>query len=89
MMVYEIGEAFDRRLSNLNRLDKFLFTRKAEILESIGDKTYMVLSSSPAYLRDEVIFNIHNRDLWGIITNPPHLVQGMGNISCGVPSFKG
>ncbi len=85
MTIDEIGEAFDRRLSNLNRLDKFLFTRKAEILESISDKTYMVISSSPAYLRDEVIFDIHDHDLRGIITNPPQLVRGMGNISCGLP----
>ncbi len=45
MTIDEIEEAFDKRLSNLNRLDRFLFTRKAEILESIGDKTYMVISS--------------------------------------------
>lgn len=85
MTIDEIGEAFDKRLSNLNRLDRFLFTRKAEILESIGDKTYMVISSSPAYLRDEVIFDMHDQDLRGIITNPPQLVKGMGNINCGLP----
>lgn len=85
MTIDEIGEAFDKRLSNLNRLDRFLFTRKAEILESIGDKTYMVISSSPAYLRDEVIFDIHDRDLRGTVQNPPRLVKGMGDISCGQP----
>ncbi len=85
MTIDEIGEAFDKRLSNLNRLDRFLFTRKAEILESIGDKVFMVISSSPAYLRDEVIFDIHDEKLREILLNPPRLAQGMGDISCGQP----
>lgn len=85
MTIDEISEAFDKRLSNLNRLDRFIFTRKAESLESIGEQTYMVISSSPAYLRDEVIFDIHDQDLRGIVLNPPLLVKGMGNISCGQP----
>jgi len=78
----------DKKLSNLNPLDRFLSTRKAEILESIGDETYMVLSSSPADLRDEIIFNTDDQNLRGIIAKPPQLVQlveGMGNISCGLP----
>lgn len=85
MTIDEIGEAFDKRLSNLNRLDRFLFTRKAGILESIGDKVFMVISSSPAYLRDEVIFDIHDQNLRGIMLNPPQLAKGLGNISCGQP----
>ena len=85
MTIDEIGEAFDKRLSSLNRLDRFLFVRKAGILESIGENTYMVISSSPAYLRDEVIFDIHDQELRGIVLNPPLLVKGMGNISCGQP----
>jgi len=85
MTIDEIGEAFDKRLSNLNRLDRFLFLRKTEILESIGEQTFMIISSSPAYLRDEVIFDIHDQDLRGIITNPPQLVKGRGNINCGLP----
>lgn len=84
MTIDEIGEAFDKRLSNLNRLDRFLFVRKAEILESIGETTYMVISSSPAYLHDEVIFDIHNQDLRDMMLNPPQLVTRW-DISCGRP----
>jgi len=85
MTIDEIGEAFDKRLSNLNRLDRFLFLRKGEILESIGEQTYMVISSSPTYLRDEAIFNINDVNLRDMMLNPPRLAGGMGEISCGVP----
>jgi len=69
MTVYEIGEAFDRRLSNLNRLERSLFTRKAEVLEAKGDQTYMVISASPAYLRDEAILDLHDENLRNLILN--------------------
>lgn len=85
MTIDEIAEAFEKRLSNLNRLDRFLFTRKAEILESIGDKTYMVISSSPAYLRDEAVFDIHDKNLRGIILDPPSFRGTFGSINCGQP----
>ena len=85
MTIDEIGEAFDKRLSNLNRLDRFLFTRKAEILDNIGDKTYMVISSSPAYLSEEVVFDIHDEKLREVINNPPRLKGDLGAISCGQP----
>ena len=74
-----------KKLSDLNRLDRFLSSRKAEILESIGDKTYMVISSSPAYLRDEVIFDIHDEKLRETVLNPPRLKGLTGDISCGQP----
>lgn len=84
MTIDEIGEAFERRLSNLNRLDRFLFERTAELLESIGDKPRMVLSATPAYLRDEVVFDIHSKDLRAIIATPPSFRQGRSSrISCG------
>ena len=85
MTIDEIGEAFDRKLANLNRLDRFLFLRKAEILETIGDRTHMVISSSPAYLRDEAVFDIHDVELRAKILNPPCLAGNMGIISCGIP----
>ena len=85
MTVDEIGETFEKRLSNLNRLDRFLFTRKAEILEIIGDKTCMVISSSPAFIHDEVIFDIHDKDLRGTMLNPPRFHGTLGDISCGQP----
>lgn len=85
MTIDEIGEAFEKRLSNLNRLDRFLFTRKAEILESIGDKTYMVISSSPAYLRDEAVFDIYDKNLRGTILDPPSFSGTFGSINCGQP----
>jgi len=87
MIVDEIGEAFEKRLSNLNRLDRFLFTRKAEILESIGDNTYMVISASPAYLRDEVVFDIHDKDLREMMLNPPSLTGTHSYIGCGQAYF--
>jgi len=71
MTIDEIGEAFDRKLSNLNRLDRFLFLRKAEILETIGDQPYMIISSSPAYLRDEAVFDIRDENLRDKIIKPP------------------
>lgn len=85
MTIDEIGEAFDKRLSDLNRLDRFLFMRKAEILESIGEQTCMVISASPAYLSDEIIFNLHDENLRKVILNTPHLAGGMGDIFCGKP----
>jgi len=85
MTVDEIGVAFEKRLSNLNRLDRFLFTRKVQILEAIGEKTYMVISACPAYLRDEVVFDIHDKNLHGIMLNPPSLKGTLGYISCGQP----
>jgi len=85
MTVDEIGEAFEKRLSNLNRLDRFLLSRKAEILERIGDKTYMVISSSPAYLRDEVVFDLYDEELRQIILNPPAFRGTFGSIHCGQP----
>jgi hypothetical protein len=71
--------------SNLNRLDRFIFTRRAKTLESIGDQTQMVITVSPAYLRDEIIFNIHDDNLRQIIQNPPHQLPGREDISCGRP----
>ncbi len=85
MTVDEIGEAFEKRLTNLNRLERFLFSRKAEILESIGDKPYMVISSSPAYLRDEVIFDVRDENLRATISNPPAFRGNLGSINCGQP----
>ena len=91
MIVDEIGEAFEKRLSNLNRLDRFLFTRKAEVLESIGDNTYMVISASPAYLCDEVVFDIHDEDLREMILHPPSLRGTYSYIGCGqaYPTLSG
>ena len=85
MTTQEIGESFDKRLSNLNRLDRFLFLRKTEILENIGENTYMVISSSPALLLDEAILSVHDENLRGLILNIPQLTVGMGTISCGQP----
>lgn len=76
MTIDEIGEAFDRRLSNLNRLDRFLFTRKAQILEKIGGQTQMLISASPAFLRNEVIFDNQDSKLRQMILNAPHLMCG-------------
>lgn len=78
MTIDEIGEAFDRKLSNLNRLDRFLFTRKAQILENVGGQTQMVIAASPAFLRNEVIFDNQDSKLRQMILNAPHL-------SCGQP----
>lgn len=85
MTIDEIGEAFDKRLSNLNRLDRFLFTRKVEILEDIGEQTYMIISASPAYLRDETIFNTRDEGLRNLIQKPPRFQQVVMGISCGYP----
>ena len=82
MTIDEIGEAFERRLSNLNRLDRFLFTRKAEALESIGDKAWMIIWASPAYLRDTDVFDIHDGSLREIMRNPSR-PSNYGDISCG------
>jgi hypothetical protein len=78
MTIDEISEAFDRRLSNLNRLERFLFTRKAQILENVGGQTQMVISTSPAFLRNEMIFDNQDGNLRQMILNAPHL-------SCGQP----
>lgn len=90
MTIDEIGEAFDRRLSNLNRLDRLLFTRKAQILENIGSETQMVISASPAFLGDEMIFNNQDNNLRQMILNPPQQLP-RGRISCGqpYPTIKG
>lgn len=85
MTTHEIGEAFDKRLSNLNRLDRFLLLRKTEILEDIGEKTFMVISSSPALLLDEAILSVHDENLRGLILNTPRFAGGWGAISCGTP----
>ncbi|MBA7499437.1 hypothetical protein ES704_02181 [subsurface metagenome] len=84
MTIDEIGEAFDKRLSNLNRLDRFLFTRKAQILENIGNQTQMVISASPTFMRDEVIFDNQDNNLHQMILNPPRQLP-RGRISCGQP----
>lgn len=92
MTIDEIGEAFDRRLSNLNRLERFLFTRKAQILEKVGDRTQMVISASPAFLRDEIIFDSQDDNLRQMILNPPHqLLLPRGQIWCGrsYPTING
>jgi len=74
-----------RRLCDLNRLARFLSTRKAEILDSIDDKTYMIISVSPVYLRDEVVFDIGDTSLHEIMSNPLSVKGTTGNISCGQP----
>ena len=84
MTIDEIGQAFDKRLSGLSRLDRFLFTRKAEILENIGVQPFMVILSSPSYLRDEAVLDINDNKLRDLIVNPPRSV-GTSNISCGIP----
>jgi hypothetical protein len=85
MTIDEIGGAFDKRLSNRNRLDRFLFTRKAEILEDIGEQTYMIVYVSPVYLRDEIIFDTRDDNLRNFIQNPPHLQNVAMGVSCGQP----
>ncbi len=85
MTIDEIGAAFEKRLGNLNRLDRFLFTRKAEILENIGDKTCMVISASPAYIGEEAVFDIHDQNLRKIMFNPPQSQGSSHGISCGQP----
>jgi hypothetical protein len=85
MTTHEIGEAFDKRLSNLNRLDRFLVLRKTEILENIGEKTFMVISSSPALLLDEAVLSVHDENLRDLIQNTPRFAEGWGAISCGKP----
>jgi len=85
MTSHEIGEAFDKRLSNLNRLDHLLFLRRSEILEDIGEKTFMVMSASPALLLDEDILSVHDENLRGLILNTPGLAGHWGAISCGQP----
>ena len=84
MTIDEIGGAFDNRLSNLNRLDRFLFTRRAQTLESIGNQTQMVISASPAFLRDEMIFDNQDESLRQMILNPLQQLPE-GRISCGMP----
>ena len=84
MTIDEIGEAFDRRLSNLNRLDRLLFTRKVQILENIGSQTQMVISASPAFLRDEIVLDSQDNNLRQMILNPPQQLP-RGRISCGQP----
>jgi hypothetical protein len=84
MTIDEIGEAFDKRLSNLNRLDRFLFSRRADILETIGEQTFMIISASPTYLREEIILDIHDAELQNIMENPPRF-QNTRGISCGCP----
>ena len=79
------GPDIDISESDLNRLDFFLFSRKVKILEKIGDKTYMVISSSPACLRNRAIFNIHDDKLRELLLNPPLKVRSYGNIFCGRP----
>ena len=86
MTIDEIGSAYDRQLHALNRLDRFLFSRKAQILENIGSRTYMIIACSPAYLKAEAVFDIHDKALRGMIADPSSLVAGnYGNIFCGVP----
>ena len=87
MTVDEVGEAFDRRLSNLNRLDRYLFMRRAQVLENIGVHTEMVISASPAFLRDEMIFNNQDDNLRERMLNPPEQLtrDNRGWISCGQP----
>jgi hypothetical protein len=85
MTIDEIGEAFDRRLSNRNRLERFQFTRNAEILEDIGEKSFMIISAAQAYLRDEVILNSRDETLRNLILNPPRLQQVNMGISSGSP----
>lgn len=89
MTIDEIGEAFDKRLSNLNRLERFLFTRRAQILEKIGGQTQMVMSAAPSYLSGEKILDNQDKSLCQIIFNPPLLVGVIGgvshSISCGQP----
>ena len=87
MLVDEVGEAFDKRSSNLNRLDRFLFSRRAQVLENIGVSAQIVISASPAFLRNEMIFNNNDDNLRQMIQNPPHqlTLRGREDISCGRP----
>jgi hypothetical protein len=79
------GPEIDITESDLNRLDFFLLARKAKILEGIGDKSYMVISSSPVYLHNKAIFNSHDEKLRALLVNPPQKAKGYGNIFCGRP----
>ncbi len=79
------GYDIDIAEPDLNRLDFFLFSRKVKILEEIGDKAYMVISSSPACLHNKAIFDIHDDKLRALLLNPPLKVRSYGNIFCGRP----
>jgi hypothetical protein len=85
MTIDEVGEAFDRRLSNLNRLDRFLFIRKAEILEDIGEQTLMIISASPAYLRDEIVLSNQDEKIRTMIRNPTRYQNQNDGIYSGTP----
>jgi hypothetical protein len=84
MTIDEIASAFDRKLSSLNNIERFLFIRKSEILENIGNKTFIIVSASPTNLRfSETIFDTHDAQLRQLITGIPSLYGQQ--ISCGRP----
>jgi len=88
MTIDEINDTSNKKSAGSDPLDVFLSTRKTEVLGSIGDETYMVLSCLPANLRDEAVFNPDDQSLRRIIARPPQivkLVEDMANISCGEP----
>lgn len=58
--------------------------RKVEILETIGAQTELVISSSPAFLGEKVIFSNQDDNLLQIISNPPQALAS-GSIHCGRP----
>ncbi len=92
MTIDEIGEAFDKKLSNINSQEKFLFTRKMQILEKIGDQTEMVMSFIPAFLHNEYLLDIKDSKLRELISNPPQLgISWYSGIFCGspYPTIKG
>lgn len=81
MTIDEIGAAFEERASGMNRLDRFLFLRKAEILESVGGKTYMLLTASPVYVREEAVFHSKDEGLRKMMTDSALV----GNLYSGWP----
>lgn len=79
MTVWELQEAFEKRLRQIDRLEGFLLARRAKVLEAIGSTPSMVMSCCPAFLRQEEMWNVLDRGFRLVVS------QGQGKINCGTP----
>ncbi len=85
MSLDEIRNAFERRVGSLTRIDSFLLMRKAERLGDIGNYTYMVISSVPAYFRDDVVLDLRNTGLRQLVFSPHETQRGPRRLARGNP----
>lgn len=75
MSIHEVRDACLRVEGLMERLERFLEKRRAEILNEMRENPYYLVSLTPIFVNTEVV-NIHDNVLRNLLENPPAQASG-------------